>query len=133
MKEKTVVRYSEAFKMQVVEDLERGRFSSVFEAQRYHDIGAFETVKRWVKKYGKNHLLAKQVRVEKPDEVDRIKQLKKKISDLERALGRTAAENVLNKSYLEIACEQLGKSVEDFKKKDNGQPCKALTSKEVTP
>jgi len=34
-----VMRYSEAFKIQVVEDLARGRFGSPFEAAQAHGIG----------------------------------------------------------------------------------------------
>ena len=42
-----VVRYSEAFKMQVVEELEQGRFGSTFEATRAYGIGGGDTVPRY--------------------------------------------------------------------------------------
>ena len=57
------------------------------------------------------------VRVEKPDEADQIRQLKKQIRQLQEALGKTQLENVMNESFLEIACEQLGVDFEEFKKK----------------
>ena len=55
--------------------------------------------------------------MEKPDEKDRIRQLKQQIKQLEQALGRTQADKILNEAFLEIACEDLGQEVEAFKKK----------------
>lgn len=115
-----VYRYSVCFKRQVVWELESGRFASIEAARRHYDIGGSQTIKGWLKRFGKNHLRAKVVRVEKPDEADRVRQLQRRIQDLERALGRTQAENVLNAEYLKIACEQLGQEVEAFKKKPVG-------------
>lgn len=79
------------------------------------------TIQRWLKRYGRNHLLAKVVRVEKPDERDRIGEYRRQISELQRALGRTQAENVLNAEFLKLACEALGQDVEAFKKKFAGR------------
>lgn len=56
------------------------------------------------------------VRVEKPDEADQIGKLKKQIAELQRALGQTQAENVLNQEYLKLACERLGEEIDGFKK-----------------
>jgi len=57
------------------------------------------------------------VRGEKPNEKDQILQLKRQIKQLKEALGQTQAENVINQEFLKIACEQMGKDVESFKKK----------------
>lgn len=120
MSQHRVLRYSACFKRQVVLDLERGRFASIEAARRHYDIGGSQTISGWLKRFGKNHLRAKVIRVEKPDEADRVRQLQRRIQELERALGQTQAENVLNAAYLKIACEQLGKDVEAFKKKSGG-------------
>lgn len=117
MASRVVIRYSAAFKQQVVSDLESGRFGSLQSAQEHYGIGGLGTVQNWLRKYGKNHLCTRVVKVEKPDEKDQVRQLKKKIRELEQALGRTQAENVLNQSFLEIACQGLGEDVEAFKKK----------------
>jgi len=106
-----------AFKQQVVSDLESGRFSSQLEAQWHYGICGNGTIQRWLKYYGKNHLCARVIKVEKPDEKDRIRQLKQQIKQLEQALGRTQADKILNEAFLEIACEDLGQEVEAFKKK----------------
>jgi len=111
------VRYSLAFQRQVVADLEAGRFRTIREAGEHYGIGGAQTVRKWLEKLGRNHLIPKVVRVEKPDEVDQIRQLRKQVRQLQQALGETQLRNVLNESYLEIACRQLGQDVEAFKKK----------------
>ena len=55
--------------------------------------------------------------MKKPNERHRIEELKKRVSDLERVLGRTQAENVMNATFLELACQELGRDVDTFKKK----------------
>lgn len=117
MDQRIVVRYSMSFKQQVVEALESGRFSSISEAREHYGIGGAGTVRDWLVKYGRNHLCAKVVRMEKPNEKDQILQLKKQIKQLKEALGQTQAENVINQEFLKIACEQMGRDVESFKKK----------------
>lgn len=121
MRERIIKRYSDCFKRQVVEDLERGRFGSITEAGEHYGVTGAMTIQKWLDKYGKNHLQAKVVRVEKPDEKDRIVELKGRIAALERALGQTQAENILNAEFLKLACEALGQEVESFKKKSAGR------------
>jgi transposase len=121
MRIRLIKRYSECFKRQVVEELENGRFESITQARLHHGITGGTTIQTWLKKYGRNHLMAKVVRVEKPDEQDRIREYKKRIAQLEQALGTTQAENVLNAAFLKLACEQLGQEVESFKKKSDGK------------
>jgi len=53
----TIVRYSEAFKLQVVNELETGVLESVAEARRRYGIPGSETVVKWLKKYGRAVLL----------------------------------------------------------------------------
>lgn len=120
-------RYSEAFKRQVVEELEGGRFASVQEAMRHHGIRGSSTLQRWVRQHGKDQLLGRVVRVERPDERDRMRELRRRVSELERALGQTQAERVIAETYLEVACERLGEEVEGFKKKCDGRRRGGLT------
>ena len=122
MNERIVVRYSMSFKHQVVKELEAGRFSSISQANKHYGIAGAGTVRNWLVNYGRNHLCAKVVRVEKPNEKDKILELKKQIKQLKEALGQTQAENVINQEFLKIACEQMGKDVESFKKKVGIEP-----------
>ena len=117
MDRRIIVRYSMSFKQQVVRELESGRFSSISEVKEHYGITGASTIQNWLVKYGRNHLCPKVVRVEKPNEKDQILQLKRQIKQLKEALGQTQAENVINQEFLKIACEQLGRDVESFKKK----------------
>ena len=117
MIQRTVVRYSMSFKQQVIEQLESGRFSTISEAREHFGIKGGSTISYWLRKYGRNHLCAKVVRVEKPDEKNQIRELKKQIRQLKEALGQTQAEKVIGEEFLKIACEEMGKDVESFKKK----------------
>ena len=121
MQRRQVTQYSDCFRRQVVTDLEAGRFASIEAARVHYGIGGDGTIQLWIRRYGRNELLPKVVRVETPDEVSRLLQLKRRVEELERALGRTQAENVLNAQYLKLACERLGTEVEAFKKKPAGR------------
>ena len=123
MQERIIRRYSEAFKRAVISDLENGRFGSVTEAMGYYEIKGQTTVRKWLARYGKNNLMAKVVRVEKPDEADRVQALKRQVKQLEQALGQTQAQNLLNAEYLKLACERLGEAPESFKRKCDGKRC----------
>jgi transposase-like protein len=115
---KKVVRYSEAFKLKVVSELESGKLSSMAEARRKYGIGGGSTVANWLKKYGKNHLLGKVVKVETVEDREEKKELKDQIADLKAALADAKVKEVLSESYLRIACEKFGVTdVEEFKKK----------------
>lgn len=120
----TSVRYSESFKRQVVAKLEDGTFDSICAAKRHYGINGGETVKRWLKRFGRNDLMAKVVRVEKPGERDRLKALEKKVRDLEHALAQTRMSELLIEGHFEILCEQIGLDPEEEKKKLDVPPLK---------
>ena len=117
MIQRLVYRYSIAFKRQVIEQFESGRFGSINEAKEHYGIRGDYTIQQWLRKYGRHHLCAKVVRVEKPDEKDQIRALRQQIRQLKEALGQTQAEKILGDEFLKIACEKLGQDVENFKKK----------------
>ena len=117
MMQRTVIRYSMGFKQQVIRQLESGRFGSISEAQEHFGIKGPSTIAYWLRKYGRNNLCAKVVRVEKLDEKNQIRELKKQVRQLKEALGQTQAEKIIGEEFLKIACEELGRDVENFKKK----------------
>ncbi len=112
------VRYSEAFKRQVVEEIGRGKFKSVWEARGAYEIGGSDTVTGWVRKYGREDLLPKRVRIETLKEVDKLKKARKRIKELEAALSDAHIDNSLEHAFFEVACERMGVEPEDFKKKN---------------
>ncbi len=117
MARRIIKQYSSCFKRQVVEDVESGRFDTLMAVQHHYGIGGMDTIQRWLRQYGKHHLTPKVVIVQKPDEKDQIRQLKRRVAELQRVLGQTQAENVLNAEFLKIACEALGCDLDAFKKK----------------
>lgn len=117
---KQVMRYSEAFKQQVVDELEEGRFASPHEASQAFGVDP-GSVKRWAREYGKAHLLRKVVRVEKQNEPGEMKRLKERIRKLEAALADSVMDQALDQSFFEILCERTGTDADAFKKKHAGQ------------
>lgn len=113
----TVIKYSESFKRQVVDEIARGKFKSIFAARRAYGIRSTGTVYVWVRKYGSEDLYPKRIKVESMKERDEIKELKKRVRDLEAALADARIDNLLERSFLEIACERMEENVDDFKKK----------------
>jgi transposase len=129
MEQKIIYRYSTAFKRQVIEDIERGRFSSIGQVREHYGIRGMATISYWLKRFGRNDLLHKVVRVEKPNEQDEIRNLKQQIRHLKQVLGDKEALYALEKEYLDMACEELGTDVESFKKKGSGEQSGKLPPK----
>jgi len=117
---KRVIRYSEAFKMQVVGELEREGMP--FEqVQRKYGIRGCGTVQYWLRKYG-NGTRGKIIRVQTPEEIDEVKRLTDRVRRLESALADANIEAALERAYTELACKRAGiKDVEGFKKKSAGE------------
>lgn len=119
---KTTIRYSEAFKLQVLRELETGKFSTVAEAQRAYGIRGSETIPGWIRRYGKSNLQRKVVRVQTPNERDELKRLMNENRRLKEALADAQWDKMLGDAYLEIACRTAGiADVDDFKKKHAGR------------
>lgn len=114
---KQTIRYGEAFKMQVVEEIAAGKFQGACEASRAYGIKGSETVRRWLLKYGRHDLLPKKLTVSTVEEIEENRRLKQRVKQLEKALADSYMKGLLEESFLEIACEDLGVDVEEFKKK----------------
>jgi transposase-like protein len=122
-----------AFKRQVVAELESGRFRSLQEAGSHYGIGGSQTVRQWLQRFGKNHLIPKVVRVEKPDEASELRELKQENRRLREALGEAHLKSVLDASFLKIACRRLGEDAESFKKKHDTRRSSTPTKKPKHP
>ena len=101
------IRYSSAFKLKVVSEIESGKYS-IGEARRIYDINGGETIQKWIKKLGKTHLLNKVVRIQMKDERDKIKELKNQIKALERTLSKAQVDNLCWQSLVEVIDEKYG-------------------------
>lgn len=114
----TAIRYSEAFKRQVVDEIARGKFTSPYKAQKAYGIRGQTTVTKWVRKYGRDDLLPKRIRIETMEEIDQLKEARKRIKELEAALADAHIDHCLEHAFLEIACERMETDLADFKKKN---------------
>ena len=112
-----VIRYSEAFKRQVVQEIERGKHESIEQAKRAYGIGGSRTVWKWAKTYGRDDLFPKIVRVETLNERDELKEARKRIRELEAAVADAHIDFCLEKAYLRVACDRMGTDPDSFKKK----------------
>ena len=103
-----VVKYSEAFKMQVVKELAAGRWRSRREARQRYGIRGAATIAAWVRKYGPPHMQGRVIRVETTDERNQLKALKARIKELERAVVDSKVQESLYKAYFDIVCREHG-------------------------
>jgi transposase-like protein len=115
-----VIRYSHAFKMQLVRGVESGQ-NCAFAVQRKHDIKGGDTVMRWVRQFGSGKY-GKVIRVEQPDEISEGARLRTQLRQAKEALADAHMELALEKAFLAVACEQMSQTVEGFKRKQAGGP-----------
>jgi transposase-like protein len=111
-----IFRYSEAFKNQVLQEIESGALNFTTARNKY-GIRGVQTIQSWAKKYGSFGILPKIIRVESPNERDQIKDLKAQIKQLKHALADVTVDRIIAESTLEVICEQRGLDVEEVKKK----------------
>lgn len=115
-----IIRYSEAFKMEVVREMEAEGLSCS-RARKKYGIGGRNTVEKWARKYG-NGLIGKVIRVETPQEVNELKKAKERVKRLESLLADMNLELALERQLTRLACERAGiEDVEEFKKKVTGK------------
>lgn len=116
----TAIRYSKAFKMQVVREVETGP-NCARAVERKYGIKGNGTVTGWVRRLGSGKY-GKIIRVERPDEISEAARVRRQLLLAKGALADAHMELVLEKAFLTVACEQLDQTVEGFKKKHGGRP-----------
>jgi transposase-like protein len=116
----TAIRYSKAFKLQAVREVERGE-SCVLAVERKYGVRGHGTVSRWVRQLGSGKY-GKIIRVEKADETNEAIRVRRQLQLAKEALADAHMELALERAFLTVACEQLDQTVEGFKKKHGGRP-----------
>ena len=116
--DRTVKHYSEAFKLQILSEIESGKYTKG-EIHRIYGI-APASIYAWIKKYGKFDLLNCRIKIETMDDIDKIKKLEEENKRLKDLLVKKDIQSFLDEAYLEYASKELGyKSVDELKKKLN--------------
>ncbi len=110
---KKTVRYSTCFKLQVIKSIEEDGLT-ISEAGLRYGIKGGQTIQNWLRKYGKNHLLNKIVRVETMEERDELKRLKAENEALKLAYAELSLHHKCSESVIEVADEMFNL---DLKKK----------------
>lgn len=106
-------RYSICFKQSVVESIEKEGFS-IEDARRRYGIRGGSTVQRWLKQYGKHHLLNKVIHVSTVSERDELSRLKNELKALKIAYAELSLDHKCSEKVIEIADEMFSL---DLKKK----------------
>jgi len=113
------IRYSTAFKLQVVNEVESQGVTSE-SVRRKYGIKGNGTVNKWVRRHG-NGTRGKIIRVETPEQIDELKRLKERVKRLEGLLADANIDLAIERAYTQIACERAGiKDLTEFKKKHAG-------------
>jgi transposase len=110
------IRYSKAFKIAVVREIEHeGILRS--EVQAKYGIKGQSTLNGWLGQFGSGKI-GRIIRVETPEEVNELRKLRDRIKRLETALADVSLDLAMEKAYLKIACERAGiRDLQEFKKK----------------
>ena len=116
MKNNIYVRYSEAFKSQVLTEIESGQLT-IAEARRKYNIVGVHTIPDWARKSGRFGMVSKLVKVESPKERDQTKTLKAENKRLKEMIADLVLDRKIAESTLEVICEQQGWDIEEIKKK----------------
>ena len=99
-KGRSFIRYSQGLKQKVVSEVENGKLT-INEAQRLYGIKGVNTIRRWIRSFGKSHLLNQVIHIQMRDEEKKIKELEReKIKELEKQ--RKALESALAQAHLKI-------------------------------
>ena len=113
-----VRRYSESFKLKVLDELSKGNHSK-------RQVGLLygiqpSTINEWIKKYNRKDLMNTRILVQTDDELTRIKALQKELKLLKELLIKKDLDKLIDDSYLKVAANKLGyKDVLELKKKLN--------------
>lgn len=119
--DKVIRRYSESFKLKILNELTSGKLNK-YQLGKLYGI-APSTINEWIKKYNRKDLMNTRVMVETKDEITRIKALQKEIEQLKKLLLKKDMDQLVDDAYLEVAAQKLGyRSVLELKKKLNIKP-----------
>ena len=99
-------RYSEAFKLKVMEELRDGKWKTVAEAAEKYGVSA-SAVSYWMKRLGFEHLKGRIIYVKTTSEVDEIKRLKDENRKLRSMLADEIIDHKIDEVALRIACKRL--------------------------
>lgn len=113
--DRTIKRYSESFKLKVLSELAKGKYSKN-DIQRVYGISP-GGLDYWIKKYRRFDLINKRIKIETMDEISKLKKLEEENKKLRELLVKKDMDELMYEAYLKVAAEKLGyKNVDELKK-----------------
>jgi hypothetical protein len=109
----------------VIREVEEG--GNIDFVRKKYDIGGRTTIQKWIKVYGKHHLLNKIIRVETMSERDRMKQLEEDNKKLKLAL----ADAYMAKECLEGVIKMADEEYKTDLKKNFGTRSPGNVNKDI--
>jgi transposase-like protein len=106
--EKITKRYSLAIKQAALDGIARGLYTKSETARLYGVTHG--TVGKWIKSSKRTELLNKIVRVQMPEELDRVKKLEEEKKKLESALAQAQLKIIVLESTIQVLEEEGGKN-----------------------
>lgn len=107
-------KFSEAFKKSIVNDFESGKFS-VIQLERLHKIKG-QIIYRWIYQYSQVNEKGQRIVEMKDSSTQKLKELEKKVMELERAVGQKQIQIDYLEKMIDIAKDELNI---DIKKNSN--------------
>ncbi|MGX5856338.1 transposase [Dyadobacter jiangsuensis] len=101
-----VIKYSLSFKQEVVREIEEQGLSHL-EASRRYGIKGSMTIKKWIVKFGKDHLVNKVIRIEMKGEANQQKRLEAELRRLKEAYADLSLKHQCAEKVIELANEEL--------------------------
>lgn len=116
MEKKERKRYSEAFKLHVMEELRDGKWKTPTEAAMAYGMPS-QNVRNWMRRLGFEHLKGRLIYVKAASEIDEIKRLKAENRRLKEQLADEVLDHRIDEAALEIACGRLNTTPDELKKR----------------
>ena len=113
------IRYREAFKLKVMEELRDAKWKSVKEAAAAYGIAEM-SVYNWMRKLGFEHLKGRLVYVKTRTEADRIKEREAEVKQLRMALADEVLDHKIDEAALRLMCTRAGTTPDEVKKRMTG-------------
>ena len=106
MKKEYIKRYSQAFKQQIIKEYEAGA-SANYLSEKYGIRGG-NTIKNWVKKYGKKGYRNEVVQIQTVEDQEEVKGMRQRIKELEAALAQSVLDKRMLETIVEVSSRELG-------------------------
>ncbi len=102
---KQVRIFSEELRKQIVGQIERGELT-VAQAKREYSIGGIQTIYNWLYRYSRTLKKGTRIVMEKDSQEQTSQELRKRIKELEAALGRKSLEADLFRVIVDLASDE---------------------------